>query len=203
MIRANIRQNIQLFDEYGVIINHYKSEKREQFAALKHIKPHDVVLELGARYGSVSCVIDKILLDGSKLVSVEPDKTVWNALKRNRDINECKFHIVEGLVSKKMLNLTGSGYGTTTYFDINSKIPHFELEEIENKFGLKFTTLIADCEGCLEQFIKENMNFINELSTILYEVDYKEKCNYDEIHKILTSFNFTKISDGFIKVYKK
>jgi FkbM family methyltransferase len=203
MIRANIRQNIQLFDEYGVIINHYRSEKKEQFAALKHIKPQDKVLELGARYGSVSCVIDKILIDGSNLVSVEPDETVWRCLARNRDINDCKFRIVEGLISKKLFSLQRNGYGTTTYSDVNSKIPHFEIDQIEEKFNMKFNVLVADCEGCLNQFIKENLKFVSELSTVMFEKDYDNKCDYGEIHKILEDFGFTRVEDKFIKVYKK
>jgi FkbM family methyltransferase len=203
MIRANIRQNIQLFDEHGVIINHFQSERKEQFAALKYIKSQDRVLELGARYGSVSCVIDKILIDGSNLVSVEPDETVWKALKRNRDINECRFNIVEGLVSKKLYSLKRDGYATTTYFDINSKIPHFELSQIEERFNIKFNVLVADCEGCLNQFMKENPKFISELDTLMYEKDFANKCNYEEIQNILKELGFTRVQNEHMKVYKK
>ena len=88
-------------NELGDQINTNDFEVQEQELAKKYIKENDVVLELGARYGSVSCVINSKLNCKTNQVSVEPDDRVWNALERNRIINKANFHIVKGFISKK------------------------------------------------------------------------------------------------------
>lgn len=55
-------------------------EKAEQDLAKKYILENDVVLELGARYGSVSCIINSKLNNKNNQVVVEPDERVWEAL---------------------------------------------------------------------------------------------------------------------------
>ena len=47
-------------------------EKQEQDLANRYVLEDDVVLELGARYGSVSCVINSKLTDKKNQVVVEP-----------------------------------------------------------------------------------------------------------------------------------
>ena len=53
--------NMIYYDENNTIIDSENLEKDEQDIAKKYIDPDNVVLELGARYGTVSCVINKIL----------------------------------------------------------------------------------------------------------------------------------------------
>ena len=66
-------------------------EKVEQDLANQYILENDVVLELGARYGSVSCIINSKLNNKNNQVVVEPDNRVWNALELNRTNNNCEF----------------------------------------------------------------------------------------------------------------
>ena len=65
-------------------INTNKIEKQEQDLANKYILETDVVLELGARYGSVSCIINSKLNNKNNQVVVEPYKRVWDALEINK-----------------------------------------------------------------------------------------------------------------------
>ena len=51
--------NFTFYDENMKIINHKKKEKIEQFITGNLIEPSDIVLELGARYGTVSCTINQ------------------------------------------------------------------------------------------------------------------------------------------------
>ena len=76
------------FINYGMI------EIQEQLDAAAFILPDDVVLELGARWGGVSIVINSQLKDKTKHLAVEPDKRVWEVLEKNRDNHNCHFHIV-------------------------------------------------------------------------------------------------------------
>jgi FkbM family methyltransferase len=194
-------------DENGKKIDVKKVETVEQHLANKFIKEDDIVLELGARYGSVSCVINSKLNNKMNQVVVEPDKRVWLALDKNRQKNECNFHIVNGFISKRKLDLKNlnccrGGYGST-FFDTNeTEIPSYTLDEIKTKYGLKFNVLVADCEGFLERFFDENPECYDELRMIIFEKDYPNKCNYDKIKKELVKKGFKKV-DLFKKVDKQ
>jgi hypothetical protein len=59
-------ENEVYYDENDNIIDHNILEATEQQLAKKYIKPNDKVLELGARYGTVSCAINKILNNKKK-----------------------------------------------------------------------------------------------------------------------------------------
>lgn len=183
-------------------------EKEEQYLANKYISQNDVVLELGARYGSVSCIINSKLKDKNNQVVVEPDDRVWDALEKNKIRNNCEFNIVKGFISNKKLDLTNldfylGGYGATFIENSETKIPSYSLEEIKNKYNLNFNVLVADCEGFLEVFFDENPNFYDDLRMIIFEADYPEKCNYDKIKSKLFEKGFRKLLEGHQNVWMR
>jgi len=59
-----------------VKINPYYYETFEQYLILKYIKPNDIVLEIGARYGIVSNTINLLLDNKKNHIVVEPDLEV-------------------------------------------------------------------------------------------------------------------------------
>lgn len=197
------KESFSIYDDNSNKINTDKMEKPEQDLANKYVKKNDIVLELGARYGSVSCIVNKKLANKYNQVVVEPDKNVWNALEYNKKVNNCKFHIVKGFISNKKLGLTGEGYGATSLEQKNSSIPSYTLSEIQKKYKLKFNVLIADCEGCLETFLDDNSFLYNNLRMIIFEADNPDKCNYDKIRQNLSKFNFKNILNGFQNVWIK
>ena len=75
-------------------------EKEERFLIRTYLPKNACVLELGARYGTVSCVISEVLEDPTKHVAVEPDSSVIETLTKNRGENGGKFHIFNGVVSE-------------------------------------------------------------------------------------------------------
>jgi FkbM family methyltransferase len=194
-------------DQDGKSIDIKSIEKPEQDLANEYIREDDVVFELGARYGSVSCVINSKLNCKTNQVSVEPDERVWSALERNKEVNHCGFHIVKGFVSGKKLGLTAidswEGYGTTSIENNESEIPSYTLQEITDTYGLKFNVLVADCEGFLEMFFDENPEFYDTLRLILFEADYEEKCNYWKIRNTLREKGFTNLLEGHQNVWIK
>lgn len=200
-------------DQFGNSVDTKRVETREQKLANQYIEENDIVLELGARYGSVSCIINSKLNNMLKTnqVVVEPDKRVWKALERNRDANGCKFHIVKGFISKQKLDLKNlescnGGYGAT-FVDIKdtdkTEIPSLTLDEIKKKYGLQFNVLVADCEGFLERFFDENPELYNELQKVIFESDYPNKCDYDKIKKNLANADFKEIISGKQNVWIK
>ena len=73
-------------DENDKDIDTNALEKPEQYLAEIYIPKDATVLEMGARYGTVSCVINKRLKDPTKQVSVEPDERVLKALEKKRNV---------------------------------------------------------------------------------------------------------------------
>ena len=195
---------MKIVDQYDNVVDTNSIEKEEQELAGEYIKPDDVVFELGARYGSVSCVINNILNVKTNQVSVEPDQRVWSALEKNKIANGCKFQIVKGFVSNKKMDLTNlddchGGYGSTFVINNESTIQSYPFDS----FNLPFNVLVADCEGFLETFFDENEKLYDQLRLVIFEADYPNKCNYTKIKKCLVEHGFKKIREGHQNVFLK
>lgn len=184
-------------NEHGVEIDPLVEERLEQLQCDRHITEDCVVLELGARYGMVSCTINRKLKNARNQVSVEPDSSVWNALESNRKRNSCSFHIFKGFVSKTPLRLDpgldkcNRGYAATSVCDESSTAHKMTLDEVQSHYGLRFDTLVADCEGYLERFFDENPELYARLRLAILEQDYPEKCNYAKISEQFRIHGFT------------
>jgi FkbM family methyltransferase len=195
-------ENIVVYDEHRSLIDKTQ-EYPEQCLSYKYINPESTVLELGARYGSVSCVINKKLQDKTKQVSVEPDPSVWQALENNIQANGCSIHLHKGFVSKTPRALIHNGYATRTIPSENSYLTSSSVEYLQEKHGLTFDTLVADCEGFLETFFDEHPFLYEQLHTVIFEADFPNKCNYDKIRSQLKQHGFRELIHGFQNVYKK
>jgi FkbM family methyltransferase len=197
-----------IFNESGNQVNTTQMEFPEQLLSWRFIQPDDCVLELGGRYGSVACTINTKLTDKTKHVCVEPDERVWYVLEKNRDINQCSFHILKGCISKKPRSLTNLsvfyGYGTRCIQDNQSTVPCYTLDQVKEMFGIDtFTALVADCEGCLEDFLFENPSLLDTLRLFLFEKDYPEYCNYEKITLLLQEKKFRPVKVGSQNVWMK
>ena len=199
---------MNIVDLFGNKVDIQRIEKPEQDLANIYILENDVVLELGARYGSVSCIINSKLNNKKNQVVVEPDDRVWDTLEKNKINNNCEFNIVKGFISNKKLDLTNlecchGGYGATFVENENTEILSYDLNSIEEKYNLKFNVLVADCEGFLEKFFDENPSFYDQIRMIIFEEDYPEKCNYAKIRYTLTQKGFNKVINGYQNVWMK
>lgn len=199
---------IDIVDQYGDKIPTDYLEYEEQLLAHTYIEKNDRVLELGARYGSVSCRIGQKLGDKTKHIAVEPDSRVWDALENNKQVNGCSFEIVKGFISGKKLNLTNidywhGGYGATSQEDENSDIPSYTLDEIITQYGFDFNVLVADCEGFLETFLEENQDLYTKLRLLIFEADYPEKCDYSKIRLNLRQSGFIELEKGHQNVWRR
>jgi FkbM family methyltransferase len=201
---------MDIINERGQLVDTEYFEKREQIHANAYVEPNDAVLELGARYGSVSVVINRKLNNPLNHVAVDPDERIWECLERNREVNGCKFHILKGVISKKLVKLEelgtpeDGGYATTSVPTTEpTSVKSYTLEEVQEMYGLKFTTLVADCEGFLGTFFEENPWMYDQLNTVLYEQDYEWKCDYHLIARNLKEHGFTNLWYGSHLVWKK
>ena len=202
-----IQEMFSFVDEANKIIDHANNEATEQTIARTYIKDDDVVLELGARYGTVSCAINEKLRIKTNQVSVEPDDTVISALEINRATCNAGFHIYHGFISRRKMGLILDGYSTRQVVDDKSNSTSeasSTLEELQAQYSLKFNVLVADCEGCLCKFLEENPDFLNQLRLVTFEKDMPHMCDYVGISKMLLDRGFNLIGeDGFHVVYER
>tara|TARA_R110000782_G_scaffold267098_1_gene362142 strand:- start:499 stop:1164 length:666 start_codon:yes stop_codon:yes gene_type:complete len=179
-------------------------EAEEQLLVRTYIPKDARVLELGARYGTVSCVISEVLDDPTQHVAVEPDQSVIEALQKNRDANGGKFHIFEGVVSKKGYELAFIDpkfdlheYGTYTKESSTPSIKNVSLEKLSEMYNIEFDCMVADCEGFFCDFVEENPEAIKNMRVLIYEqdgipwVEYAKR--YETLDETLTSYGFKRI----------
>jgi FkbM family methyltransferase len=201
---CNLKQELRYMNEHAIEIDPLVEEHIEQLQVSRYVTEDCVVLELGARYGMVSCAINRKLKNPRNQVSVEPDQTVWDCLEANRNRNDCSFNIFKGFVSKVPLRLDpgldkcNRGYAATSVNDSSSTVHRMTLDDVQNQYGLRFDTLVADCEGYLESFFDENPELYSQLRLVILEQDYPEKCNYAKINEQfrLHGFICIEVDDG-------
>jgi len=179
-------------------------EKEEQTLVRKYVPRNATVLELGARYGTVSCVISEVLADPTRHVAVDPDSSIIGALEKNRDANGGKFHIFNGVVSNKKYELVRHNkpyefieYSTSTVENSEGSLNTASLQEIQDRYSLKFDCIVADCEGFVCDFFDENIWFLDQVKTIIFEKDgspwefFKER--YDHLEKLFIEKGFQRV----------
>ncbi|MGA1046848.1 MAG: FkbM family methyltransferase [Minisyncoccia bacterium] len=180
-------------------------EAEEQYLVRKYIPSDASVLELGARYGTVSHVISEVLNDPTRHVAVEPDHSVIEALMKNRNSNNDSFHIFEGVVSDKGYELAFIDpsydfheYGTYTKETDNPTVTSISLEKLSEKYNITFDCVVADCEGFFCDFVAENSDAIKNMRVIIYEQDGIPWSEYTKKYEVLDS---TLISFGFKRIH--
>lgn len=197
-------------DEDDDVIHHTRMERIEQEAADKYITKDDVVLELGGRYGTVSGVILSILNKKSNLVIVEPDKNVQHVLLANLERNGYKdVNLWRGIIGDTNLSIDYEGYSTRTTnnckdeHDVNC-MKAISIDDLQDMFSLRFNTLVADCEGCMEPLIRHLQKSSRPLHTwdkVMFEQDQPHICDYNFVRNALLENGFECIEDGFYTVW--
>lgn len=185
-------------------------EKRED---VKWIPKDACVLEVGARYGTMSVAINRHLDTSMKHVAIEADPAVWSALERNKKTAQARFHIIKGAISDKPLVLKAKSNGVRTSHSTTRSVPIFSYDQIKKLSKLDFDTLVVDCEGCVLHLIKTYPAILEDMTWILIEFDVPDHCtsgtspatdcNYDEVKKLFDAKGFKCVKPGFHSVYYK
>ena len=172
------------------LIMNYQYEVNEQALLNEYLLPDDRVLELGGNIGTSSILIDKILNNKKQHVTVEPNLNIVKTLKRNKDLHNCNFEIVPGIISKPRevyINGDGWGGGITTYFQSTGPVKTFDFHELDKKYN--FNVLFADCEGGMVQLIQDYPSIHKNLRLVIYERDGE----YSTVDKYFIDNNFKKV----------
>lgn len=189
----------QFLNENNKRVNPYYHEMLEQYLITKWVKPTDVVLEIGARYGIASYTIQTILNDKKNHVIVEPDSKIKDALKLNKKTFKMRFKSCFKVIANKpqyFYEIENNGLGNYTLNEKKDgaiRIPRISSKAFFHKYNLPFNVIVVDCEACFCSFFAENEKFVMGLDMIIVEVDAKERCDYD-------ANIFSKLKQKFIKV---
>ena len=174
-----------------------KQEIPEQLMAFKHLRKDDVVLELGGSIGRNTCVISSILNDSRNLVTIEPNVNEIINLKKNRDLNNFKFHIERNVLSKQPLY----SLNWYTYIDKrpNSvKVNNITWPQLKAKYDLDFNVLIVDNEGNFVSTIKDYPNILNGIRMIIIEHDFNSNEDLHYFYDVMKKHKF-QITDKYMK----
>jgi hypothetical protein len=140
-------------------------------------------------------------------VVIEPDNVVLNALVKNRDSHNAYFTVYNAVISEERQTFVDDGYSSFvkdgTRDTWTPTLPTISVEHIMDNHGIRFNTLVADCEGCLEKFVDENLDFVESLRLILFEKDQGHMCDYAKIEAILEDMGFDCVETGFRPVWVK
>lgn len=169
-----------------------QDELPEQIMALQFIGPRRLsttgILEIGGNIGRNSCIIGALLgkENEHKLVVIESNKDISKILDHNRKINDMTFRVETVAISK--VPLIQQGWNTKAlepgcdaefgWTEVHTK----GWSEFNAKYkneGINFDTLVADCEGALYYILKEEPNFLENISLILIENDFNDKSHKD------------------------
>lgn len=169
------------------LVDHLESYLSENYALQEreyvrtYVKSSAQVLEVGARFGAVSCEINEMLRDKSKHVVFEPDSIVWSVLERNKRLTKSDFVIWKGTLSENPCHLVfrGGGLlgGTKRYreHEMDDSCSSTTTENITyNDFKKRYftpDTLVMDCEGAYGQIFTQFPNLLDDVHTIIIDWD--------------------------------
>ena len=149
-------------------------ESPEHYLVRKYLPHNATVLEFGGRFGTTTCEIASMINNSGRVVVVEPSERVWEILEDNLRRNRCSSTIVKGVVGSEDMKVVGDGYGGRVIPDKSGSGKNSMLmADLEAQTGLKFDTLLVDCEGCMKRMRDQMDPYIvsGQIRRILLEAD--------------------------------
>ena len=170
----------------------FKEELPEQLMAVRYLTGNEKVLEIGGNIGRNSLIIGSILGDNkNNFVTLECDLNIAAQLTHNRDLNNMDFHVESSALSKRKLiqkdwDTIASDVLLPGYKNVNS----ISWDELNNKYNIKFDTLVLDCEGALYYILMDMPEILDNISLIIMENDYWDISRKNYVDDILIKNNF-------------
>lgn len=150
-------------------------ERIEQLNAIDFLRPDAAVLELGSGCGRNSLLISCLLEDESNLVTLECNSAHVEFLRLNRFANGFRFHIEPAALSYRRLMFNPGLALSVPSEELQQGyewIDTVTFEAIQEKYGIEFDTLVADCEGALYYILQDNERLLENITTVILESDY-------------------------------
>ena len=180
-----------LHDKISLVHGTMDEEYCEQVMAVKYIKEDDVVLELGGNVGRNTIVISCILKDERNLVTLECDSHIAQQLRENCENNGLVPHIEASALSKrKLIQRFWDTIPSDEVLPGWSVVPTITYGELLEKYGKKFNTLVADCEGALYYILLDEPCLFDGINTVILENDFAEAAHKEYVDGVLAENGF-------------
>jgi len=171
-------------NETGGPVHRQGCLQRKASLVMDHVPVGATVLEMGARFGVVTCAIARKVGPTGHVVAVEPDKRVWPALEHNLKHFCPQVKLIKGAVANTPLHFSANTENGLLSHTVSNKtkdadavaINTVKFAELEHEYGLNFDTVWADCQGCFHQFLSEQHNTLvaGKISRVVLEEDSSE-----------------------------
>ena len=171
----------------------FKEESFEQMMSSTYITGNEKVLEIGGNIGRNTLIIGKILNNNNNnnLLTLESDTETCVQLLENKTINNLDFYIEGSALSKRKLIQKGHDTFVSDNITIGFKpVNTITLEELNNKYNIKFDTLVLDCEGAFYYILLDMPEIIENIKLIIMENDYRDISHKEYIDTVLTNNGF-------------
>jgi len=172
-------------------------EAEEIQLARRHLRPDDAVIELGAGIGVVSCVVNSLLRDPSKHLSLEANAEVLRLLADNRRRNGREFEIVQaalGYADDRMVtfgasadNFCGGGVGRGAEKWLH--VPSVRLGELIQRIGVSPVFLIMDIEGMEVDLITNESEVLAEYVRCISMETHRNKVGTERFERALETLH--------------
>ncbi len=213
MDRANTKLEA-IHSKLHLVHGSLAEEYPEQLMAAMYVSKRAKVLELGGNVGRNSCVIASILKKSENLVVVESSLESAKLLEENRDANGLRFQIEASAISK--VALVQNGWKTIpSNIDLPgyTRVKTISFNKLNKKYGIKFDTLVVDCEGALYGILKDEPEMLKNIHTIIIENDFDDIAHMEYVQNLFKEnglklvYNqaggFGPCYDYFYQVWKK
>jgi len=179
-----------------LLINNFSEEYPEQMSIAKYLNGNEKVLELGGNVGRSSLIISYILNSNNNMdfVTLEPIKYYCDILNLHKNINNLNFHVENSALSKR--KLLQKGWDTIVSdvdIDMWEPINIITINELYEKYKIKFDTLVLDCEGAFFQILLDMPELLLDIKLIIIENDYRELWKKNCVDYILEQNNFKRV----------
>ena len=174
-------------------------EPEERLLVKRWLPSNVPLLELGGGLGTVACLANKKLSDPVRHVVVEADPELIPLLERNRDLNYCKFTIVNKALAYDCdhvelslhpgfvcSNIFGSGERT-------SRVQATTISDLLNEAGFSEAGIICDIEGGESHMIKRELPRLRgRIKFLLLELhaEILGECAIGELLQIVSDLGF-------------
>jgi FkbM family methyltransferase len=144
---SDLEENVRV----PLLMNEYEKEERE--AVKRFLNRSLPVIELGGSLGVVSCVINKRLAHPEKHVVVEADPNIVPKLTANRELNACKFEILNCALAYDAdevafaISHDTRGGGIYVQGTGHVTVRTVTLQKLAQERGFSRFTLVCDIEG--------------------------------------------------------
>jgi hypothetical protein len=187
-----IHKKYNLDNDVIVSKKKWMNKLKMQMLIYQYLSKDSIVLEINSGIGELSIVINSILENPNGHFVTEISKKHFEVLKKNKERNDMKYYTFYGTVSNNRVitkknfngvNIIRKISGNESIIEDWEEIPKITLTKINERFetiGKKINTIIIkDTNNLLIDLLRDNINEINNIKTIIIEnnldiIDKKE-----------------------------